>query len=97
MAMSIDMEKMDSKLVDVQREISGIRETLVGMQKDIEHISMKFDSYFIANKEEITDIKKRVYQLELHQRKLEGKVIWISSAAATIGAVISLLARFINF
>lgn len=80
---------VNPQIVEVQKEISSIRETLVALQKDVEHIGMKFDAYLVVNKEEIRELKQKVHELEV-------KVVYMSSAAATIATIISLLLNYIK-
>jgi len=80
----------NTQMIEVQKEISGIRETLVALQKDVDHIGMKLDAYLLVSKEELRELKIKVHDLEV-------KVVYMSSAAATIATIISLLIKYINF
>lgn len=85
-----EIEKMEQKINDMQKDISGIRETIVGISKDLEHMNMTLSAFVIANKEKTDNLEKRL-------EKVEHRVIWLSSIATLAGAIISLLLRFIDF
>lgn len=87
--MTVQISKIDTDIAELQKDVNNIQKILVAVQKDIEHMSMKLDSYVVASSTEIKDLQHRVY-------KLESKMIWMSGFSAAIGAVISLLSRFIS-
>jgi wobble nucleotide-excising tRNase len=84
-----EIEKMEQKINDMQKYLSGIRETIVGISKDLEHMNLTLSSFIIANKEKTDNLERRL-------EKVEHRVIWLSSIATLIGAAISLILRFID-
>lgn len=88
--MTMQISKIESEFSELQKDVNNIQKILVALQKDIEHMSMKLDSYVVASSSEIKDLQQRVY-------KLESKIIWMSGFSAAIGAVVSFLSRYVSF
>jgi hypothetical protein len=84
-----EIEKMEQKINELQKDVTGIRETMIGISKDLEHMNMALSSFIITNKEKTDNIERRL-------EKVEHRVIWLSSIATLAGAAISLLLRFIE-
>ena len=82
--MNPELEKMENKITDLQKDVTLIRETMIVLSKDFEHMSMKIDAYIVGNSEKIKYLEHKV-------RELENKQIWLSGAAAAAGAILSIL------
>lgn len=84
-----EIEKMEQKINDLQKDLTGIRETIISISKDLEHMNLTLSSFVIANKEKTDNLERRL-------EKVEHRVIWLSSIATLAGALISLIIRFID-
>jgi predicted RNase H-like nuclease (RuvC/YqgF family) len=91
----MEIDKYDAKLDKMQNDLGTLNNGMTAMQKDIEHLTMKLDSFVIANNERINDLYNQFRELQNKTFELEKKLIWASGVAFALATVISYAIRFI--
>jgi predicted RNase H-like nuclease (RuvC/YqgF family) len=91
----MEIDKYDAKLDKMQNDLGTLNNGMTAMQKDIEHLTMKLDSFVVANNERINDLYNQFRELQNKTFELEKKLIWASGVAFALATVISYAIRFI--
>lgn len=91
----MELDKYEAKLDKMQTDLGTLNNSMTAMTKDIEHLTMKLDSFVVTNNERINDIHVQFRELQNKVFDLEKKIIWASGVAFAIATIISYALRFI--